>query len=222
MTLRTHRTARGYGLGQQGTAIMGSAGSTLLTIAPLTGVAAPFVALAGSITQLLAAVGIGSGCGQACIAATSYANQAEVLLRQNLSMYQAIATPRPQSVQQAALANFDKIWTGLQVSCAGVPGGAGQRCIGDRQAGACHFKDSSGNCWNWFMGYRDPIANDTNTYNDSVTPLPVAAVNAAPAASTVPASTAVSPVPMMATGDYSSLLLIGGGLLLVLFVVSQL
>ena len=32
-------------------------------------------------------------------------------------------------------------------------------CIADRQRGGCHYQ-SNGQCWNWFIGYRDPIAND--------------------------------------------------------------
>jgi hypothetical protein len=63
-------------------------------------------------------------------------------------------------------------------------GQAGQNCITDRERGACKYQTSgcalstgtppvwgcgangSGNqCWNWFIGYRDPIANDTPNPN---------------------------------------------------------
>lgn len=154
------------GFGQSGQQVTAAAGTTLLTSAPLVAIANPIagaaVALAGGITDLLAAAGIGKGCGQTCITATTYANQAEVLMKQNLAQYMALPTPRTPAEQAAALANFDQLWSGLQYSCAGVPGAAGTNCIADRQAGACHFKDAQGNCWNWFTGYRDPIQNDPN------------------------------------------------------------
>ena len=38
-------------------------------------------------------------------------------------------------------------------------GSAGVACIADRQQGACHYQ-VNGQCWNWFTGYHDPIAND--------------------------------------------------------------
>ncbi|MFI5115046.1 MAG: hypothetical protein ACHP7J_07870, partial [Terriglobales bacterium] len=56
-------------------------------------------------------------------------------------------------------------------------GGAGQRCTGDRERGACKWKQTGespwpggpklGECWNWFSAYRDPIANDTGVVPDS-------------------------------------------------------
>jgi hypothetical protein len=156
--MNTYAHARG--LGQAGQNIMAQTGNVLIHAAPLTGPAAPFVALAGSITELLAAIGVGKGCGTTCIEATSFANQAEVLLQNNLATYMSLPTPRTQSQQAAALANFDQIWLGLRYACAGVPGTAGQNCVADRQAGACKWRDASGNCFNWFSGYRDSIAND--------------------------------------------------------------
>jgi hypothetical protein len=76
--------------------------------------------------------------------------------------------------QQAALENFDKVWNYLASECATVPGRAGEDCVKDRRAGACEWKQTSdsillqypgqpqpGECWNWFSGYRDPIANDS-------------------------------------------------------------
>ena len=60
--------------------VTASAGQVVMASAPLAGPGAPFVAVAGAITELLASIGIGAGCGQTCIQATDYANQAEVLL----------------------------------------------------------------------------------------------------------------------------------------------
>ena len=206
MNSTLHFRLPGYGLGQGGTQIMQATGQTLIAAGAVIPVAGPFVALAGAVTDLLASVGIGKGCGQTCITASAYANQAESLLKQNLSAYMALATPRPQSAQQAALANFTKIWNGLVTACAGVPGTAGQNCVSDRQAGACKWKDAQGNCWNWFTGYHDPIANDTQTFNDTLGP-----AAGATAASIVPA-----------VDGTSSILWIGGAILVALFLVSRL
>jgi hypothetical protein len=70
-----------------------------------------------------------------------------------------------------AVANFQSIWAALQQQC-GQPGtgNAGVRCITDRQAGACTWKQkyaptypgqpNIGECWNWFNGYLAPIQAD--------------------------------------------------------------
>lgn len=145
-------------------------GTALLTAAPYTGPAAPFVAVAGAAAEILGAIGIGQGCGQTCITATAYANQAEDVLRQNLNTYMAQPTPRYQSAQTAALNIFDTVWAGLvSVQACGNPmlGDAGKRCITDRQRGSCKYTGSDGKCWNWFVGYRDPIANDPNVVSDA-------------------------------------------------------
>ena len=115
-----------------------------------------------------------SGCGITCVETSDWANQAENLLKQNIQAYFALPTPRSASDQAAALSNFDTIWNGLQSRCGqSGTGTAGIRCISDREAGACTWKQTAdspllaypsepqpGTCWNWFSGYRDPIAND--------------------------------------------------------------
>jgi hypothetical protein len=126
------------------------------------GVAVPVIgaALVGA-TMLAGYLISNSGCGQTCIVTSQWANQAEDALKRNLAAYMALPSPRTPAQQQVALANFDAIWGTLQQQC-GQPsvGNAGVRCISDRQAGACKWRDSSGQCFNWFSGYRDPIAND--------------------------------------------------------------
>jgi hypothetical protein len=107
-----------------------------------------------AITTLLASFGVGSGCGQSCIQASNDANQIEQAMKANLAAFQA-----GQITQAEALQNFDGLWQQLSQACGQIGGGAGSNCIADRQAGACKWKDSSGACWNWFSGYRDPIAN---------------------------------------------------------------
>ncbi len=98
------------------------------------------------------------------VATTQIVNQLEPLLQQNLDGY--MKGPRNRSSQQQALANFDAAWQWLTQHCQiPVMGDPGQRCVTDRQAGSCVWRDG-GQCWNWFVGYRDPIANDPNVKDD--------------------------------------------------------
>jgi hypothetical protein len=117
----------------------------------------------------LVAIYLAKGCGDTCIVASNYANEAEEALKQNLNAYLSLPTPRPRSAQVVALANFKTVWEALQRACS-TPAlkDAGQRCITDRQAGACVWRDSSGQCWNWDSGYRAPIANDPNVASDEI------------------------------------------------------
>jgi hypothetical protein len=159
--------------------IEASVGSALASAVPLSGPAAPFVAIAAGIAELMATLGIGSGCGATCVQSSNFANQVQAPLEQNISTYFAITPPRPQSAQTAALAVFDTMWAQLQQACGNTAlGAAGQRCITDRQAGACTWKQTAdkvppwgtpptGSCWNWFNGFRDPIANDPNVVPDA-------------------------------------------------------
>lgn len=160
--------------------------TTILGMAPALAVPIIGAALAG-ITFAAIKLIQNSGCGPTCIQATEYANQAEPLLRQNLNAYFALPKPRSQSAQTAALQNFDAIWAQL-VKLWSDPslGNAGKRGISDRQAGACTWKQNAdygaeisaagepgmGQCWNWFSGYRDPIANDPNVVPDAQANLP--------------------------------------------------
>lgn len=157
------------------TKVEGSIGSGLLSVAPLIPPpVGPVVAVAGLVAQMLAVLGVGSGCGQTCVLSSRYADAAEKLLLQNLQTYFA-QTGRNRAAQSAALGNFDAIWQDLYQACSNPAlGDAGRRCITDRQAGACVWKQTAegyakapfpgvpqpGECWNWFSGYRDPIAND--------------------------------------------------------------
>lgn len=152
--------------------------------------------LGGAIATAAAEIGVmisdlWAGCGQTCVQATEYANQTEPLLLQNLQQY--LEEPvHYASIQAAYLDNFDAAWNALTSACGNPAlGSAGQHCISDRQRGACvsknatpggWFQDSSGNwqyqfatgpnsgsnCWNWFIGYRDPIANDPTVVADPI------------------------------------------------------
>jgi hypothetical protein len=129
-------------------------------------------------------------------------------------------------MQVAALNTFDTAWQALQQACGNPQlGAAGQRCISDRQAGACTWKASAGgwqadgtykmwgaagsgsDCWNWFIGMRDPIANDPNVQPD---PVP-----SSPASGATPGSFTLPSIPA-SVGGISTPLLIGGALALYL------
>jgi hypothetical protein len=125
-----------------------------LAAVPVVGWIAAGALAVGSV--IVGALGVGNGCGGSCIQASNDANQIEVQMRANLAAYQA-----GQISQAEALSVFDQLWSALEQACMGVGGAAGQNCIGDRQAGACKWKDASGQCWNWFVGYRDPISHGT-------------------------------------------------------------
>lgn len=100
-------------------------------------------------------------------ATTAIVNKMEPLLQDNLKGY--LAGPRTKAAQLQALNNFDGAWQWVVDNC-NVPqmGNPGKACVEDRQSGACHWRDSAGACFNWFAGYRDPIANDTSVVPDSV------------------------------------------------------
>ena len=158
------------------------AGEMMMASAPFAGPFAGFVMIGGAVVmiagKIIEFVGWGDGCGQNCILTSDWANQAETLLRQNIDAY--FSSPiRNQSTQDAALGGFDAIWGQLANACGNTKlGGAGIRCTGDRERGACHFKQTGespwpggpklGECWNWFAAYRDPIANDPDVVPDSM------------------------------------------------------
>ena len=167
------------------TGIVSGAASVGVSAAAISGlIAASAVPIVGAAiaaaTLIITQIIKNSGCGQTCIETSQWANQAEQGLIKNIQAYFG-NSPRYASQQASALANFDAIWAQLQAIC-GQPGtgNAGVRCITDRQAGACTWKQTTsspllaypgepqpGECWNWFNGYRDPIANDPDVQPDS-------------------------------------------------------
>jgi hypothetical protein len=183
-------------------------------------IAGPIAAAVASIGVLLA--NVFSGCGNTCVEATNLANQAEPLLLQNLQTYLS-APVHYASLQAAALNNFTLTWNALVQACSNPSlGSAGKACISDRENGSCAYKTSPGGwangvyvypgangsgstCWNWFVGYHDPIANDP-----TVVPDPVggsAAVSATDLLSSVGVPATVFGLPVL------DLILIGTGLL---------
>jgi hypothetical protein len=148
-----------------GGSVLGLTGAALTAAIPIVGAA---LAAATLVVQYLVA---NSGCGQTCIETSSWANQAAAALQKVMDAYFALPAPRTQSQQALAVANFNTIWAQLQQAC-GQPGtgNAGVKCISDRQAGACTWKQAYapvypgepniGECWNWFNGYLGPIQAD--------------------------------------------------------------
>jgi hypothetical protein len=225
------------------------ASSTVAILTALGTVGGPVgAAISAGIGVALAIAQLFKGCGQTCIAASNDANKVGAILQQNLVAY--LSSPiRTTSMQAAALNNFDTMWNALVQACSDPAlGAAGQRCVSDRQAGACHYHTSPGGwvknadgtctytapgqdgsgttCWNWFVGQRDPIANDPCVVPDSVLQAltnPAAASSfssqssaGAGASSPTPNPAASSSAP--ATGLPMPLLLGGVGLLILLAV----
>jgi hypothetical protein len=204
-------------------------GITVAAAIPIIGAA---VALVGFAIEAI----INSGCGAPCVVTTTWANQAEQVLQQNIAAYFAVPAPRPTSIQQAALAQFQAVWNSLVQQCNSPSlGSPGQRCITDRQAGACTWKQTAaavppwgtppvGACWNWWNGYHDPIANDPDTVVDAGIITGAAAANAVPPTGSTSAASSAASSSNIATSLASSisslspttLALAGGGLLLLL------
>jgi hypothetical protein len=170
------------------TAVAGPAVGTALGIGASLAVPLVGAAFAGIVLGIQALMN--SGCGQTCVLTSEAANKATSLMSQNLHAYMGLPAPRSKTAQQAYLQNFDQIRAWLQQVC-GQPGmgNAGVRCIQNQQAGTCPLKtspygwtqDASGawkfteagpagsgeTCWNYFSGFRDPIANDPTVADDS-------------------------------------------------------
>ena len=188
------------GAASVGTSAAAIGGLIAASAVPIVGTAIAAATLI--ITQILK----NSGCGQTCIETSQWANQAEKALEQNIAAYFA-NSPRYQSQQVLALANFDAVWKQLQTTCGqSGTGNAGVRCISDRQAGACTWKQTSsspllqypgepqpGACWNWFSGYRDPIANDPDVQPDPPVSVSSVTTSVTDAAGNVLSSVGVNP-----------------------------
>lgn len=166
---------------QEASVATGTAASTVSLLSSsligiLPGIAGPIGAVIAGVVSLLTALGVGQGCGNTCIQASNDANQVGNAMAANLSAFLA-----GQISQATAIANFNSLWQQLETACGQVSGSAGQNCISQRQEGACYFKSSPGGwqqnadgtwsyqypgangsgdaCWNYFVGFLDPIQN---------------------------------------------------------------
>lgn len=137
------------------------------------------VALAGpvgvAIAGVIAVAGMIAsrfhGCGQTCIQASNIANKVEDALKQNLDTYMA-APIHHASLQAAALNNVDVALNALNQACSNPQlGKAGQRCISERlvRGGTAPWCPKPGHTGcDWFVLYRDAIANDPHVVPDPV------------------------------------------------------
>jgi hypothetical protein len=163
--------------------------SLLVAFSVVTGPVGAAIAAVGAVAVLL--VKVFQGCGATCVQATQYANQVEAALKQNLQAY--LSSPvRTVSMQAAAVNNYNTGIAALQQACGQAAlGQAGVNCIDQRvNASSCQWKASPGgwvqasdrtctytpwgaagsgsSCWNWVIGYLDPIQNDPCVQPDSV------------------------------------------------------
>lgn len=156
--VRTTQEIVGYSGTAAGAVVPAVAGSSIAGAVGLsTAVAVPLIgAVIAGIT--FGIMQFTQGC-QSCIVTSDQANKIEDLMKQNLAAWQG--SNKTCAEKQQCLSNFDQLWDALVQFCSNPQfGGAGKNCIGDRQEGACHY-GTYPNCWNWFVGYRDPIANDS-------------------------------------------------------------
>ncbi len=146
--------------------IVGAVAAGLIASAPIP-VVGPFLAAIGAIMGPIAVMF--KGCGQTCIQATDYANQAATALGQIKTMYfnQPV---HYYSQQQAALQAVTNVVNWIKQACGNPAlGAAGQRCLSERvirgaPAPWCPTADHTG-CDIWSTFY-DPIANDTSVVPD--------------------------------------------------------
>ena len=153
---------------QQDASTVGSSLNTIsLALAKIPGaqVAAPFVAIAGALANIVSLFGPNPNN----TITTGWVNQIEAdVLKPNLAAWQALdPSDKSPQAQAAALAIFQEGWNQVVQLCSNASlGSAGTSCIADRQNGACHWTTTGQtpgqppNCGNWWVWYHDPIAND--------------------------------------------------------------
>jgi hypothetical protein len=175
------------------------AATSIATLVAMGSIGGPVGAAIGGLISLAGVIAnMFGGCGQTCVAASNIANQLDGPLGQAFNTYMA-SPVHYQSMQTAYLQLFDSTWAALSQACSNPQlGSAGQACINDRARDGCTWKVSPGGwsqngdgswtytpygpngsgstCWNWFVGMRDPVANDPTVVPD---PPPGAAMSSA-------------------------------------------
>lgn len=130
--------------------IANTVGHSLITGAPATGPAAPFVAAAGALANIVSLFGPNPNNDLT----TGWVNEIEAdVLKPNLKAWQALAPQdKTQAMQQYAESVFLNSWNQIVSLCRNPQlGSAGTNCIADRQRGGKT---------DWFGYYYDPIASD--------------------------------------------------------------
>jgi hypothetical protein len=170
-----NRAARGLGQStQQISAIATTGASTTVGIltalgtigGPMGAAAAGLIAVGSLIANMF------HGCGQTCIVASQDADKFQSVLTQNLQAYMD-APVHTVSLQAAALNNVDTLFAALRQACSDPSlGAAGQRCISERlvRGGTAPWCPNPGHTGcDWFVYFRDPIANDPTVVPDAAT-----------------------------------------------------
>lgn len=137
-----------------------------------SGPAAPFILAAaaaiGPLISLIKGLIANSGCGQTCVVATKYADQAGAAMKKLKDDY--FAQPvRYRSSQQAVLSNMEELMSALEQACSNPAlGDAGRRCISERlvRGGTAPWCPTKTGC-DYYATLVDPVANDTGVVEDS-------------------------------------------------------
>jgi hypothetical protein len=178
-----------------GSNVAGAVAGGFEAAAPFFGPAAPIIAAIGLLVAPIAKMF--QGCGQTCVQATQYANQADAAAQQIHDLY--FAQPvRTVAMQQAALNGILQMADWLRQACSNPAlGAAGQRCISERivPGGTAPWCPNPGNLGcDWYSTLIYPIQNDTGVVPD---PSPVSAGSADLLSSVgVDPSTTVAGVPI--------------------------
>lgn len=142
---------------QIGGAVVGTAASMGAAWATA---AIPFVGPAVAGVTVALALLMSRKRPQQKIATTDIVNEAEPVMRENLSGY--LNGPRSPASQVQALENFDALWQWVVTGCSDPEmGEPGRNCISERRRGGSAPWCPTGRGCDWFTLYRDPIANDT-------------------------------------------------------------
>jgi hypothetical protein len=139
--------------------------ATGAAVAAACAVCAPVAGLIAAAAQIAKALKVGYGCGPTCQQATQIVNSAESTFNQNVDEYESGGID-----QATAINNWNGMWGAIQQACGAIPGAAGRDCVSDRAAGSCKWKQTAvgaskgypgvpkvGECWNWDLGYHQPL-----------------------------------------------------------------
>ena len=142
--------------------------ATIGTLVALGTIGGPVGAVISGIIGIgMAVANLFKGCGQTCIQATHYADDAQKLLVANLNHYRS-APIHYASLQAAAANNARTVMNALYQGCSNPQlGPAGQRCISERlvKGGTAPWCPTGTGC-DWITVYLDPILNDPDVVPD--------------------------------------------------------
>lgn len=155
-----------------GSSLMSSAG--VVALIPGGQLPAAIIAAVGALTSLIGGL---FKPDLTKIQASHIVDQIEAqVLKPMRASWEALPASQKFASMQAHYLNiFDNAWQAILQGCSNPAlGSAGGNCISDRQQGACHYTVDGHtpgvppNCGNWFVWYRDVVANDPNVIPDPV------------------------------------------------------